>query len=124
MNKLVINTKKTIVMLFHAWPNINNSKPRIVFKDTDFTYKGATKFLGLYLTEDIKWNVHIEHLSNMLNRSYYIIQSLKDITNINILRSMNLAHFYSHFRYGILFGEVIYKVQRFLLTKESCETNW
>jgi hypothetical protein len=56
-----------------------------------------------YLTENIKWNVHIEHLSNILNGSYYIIKSLKDFTSINILRSMYFAHFYSYFRYGILF---------------------
>ena len=102
MNRLVINTEKTIVMSFYAWQNISNSKPHTVFKDMDITHKGETKFLGLYLTEDIKWNVHIEHLSNILNRSYYVIQSLKD-TSTNILKSMYFAHFYSHFRYGILF---------------------
>jgi hypothetical protein len=47
MNKLVINTEKTIVVSFHAWQNINNSKPHIVFKDIDITYKSETKFLGL-----------------------------------------------------------------------------
>jgi hypothetical protein len=41
-------------MSFHAWQNIGNFKPHIVFKDMGITYKGATKFLGLYLTEDIK----------------------------------------------------------------------
>jgi hypothetical protein len=102
MNRLVINTEKTIVMSFYAWQNISNSKPHTVFKDMDITHKGETKFLGLYLTEDIKWNVHIEHLSNILNRSYYVIQSLKD-TSTNILKSMYFANFYSHFRYDILF---------------------
>jgi hypothetical protein len=114
MNKLLINTEKTIAMSFHTWQNISNFKQHIVFKDLDITYKGETKFLGLYLSEDIKWNVHIEHLSNILNRNYYIIQSLKNITRINILRSVYFARFYSHFRFGILFWEVIHKVQRFL----------
>jgi hypothetical protein len=87
-------------MSFHTWQNISNSKPHTVFKDMDISYKGKTKFLGLYLTDDIKWKVHIEHLSKILNRNYYVIKSLKDITIINILGS---TCFYSHFRCGILF---------------------
>jgi hypothetical protein len=54
-------------MSFHAWKNMVNFKSHFVFKDMGITYeyKGATKFLGLCLTEDVKWNVHIEQLSNI-----------------------------------------------------------
>ena len=102
-NKLVINTDKTTAISFHAWQNKSNLKPEIIFQDMDIRYKNETKFLGLYLTEDVKWDVHIKHVSNILNKHYYVIQSLKLVTSINTLRSIYFANFHSHLRYGILF---------------------
>jgi hypothetical protein len=60
MNKLVINSEKTIAMSFH-WQNIGYFMPHFVFEDMGIIYTGTTRFLGIYLTEHIKWNVHIEH---------------------------------------------------------------
>jgi hypothetical protein len=103
LNKLVVNTDKTIATSFHAWQNKSNLKPQIVFRAMDIRYKGGTKFLGLYLTEDVKWEVQIKHISNILNRSYYIIQSLKNNISITTLRSIYFAIFHSQLRYGIIF---------------------
>jgi hypothetical protein len=102
-NKLVINTDKTTAISFHAWQNKSNFKPKIVFQDMDIRYKNETIFLGLYLTEDVKWDVHIKYVSNTLNTNYYVIQSLKTVTNLNTLRRMYFANFHSHLRCGILF---------------------
>jgi hypothetical protein len=62
LNKFVINSDKTIAISFHAWQNKNNLKPEIVFQDMDIKYKNERKFLGLYLTEDVKWDVLINHV--------------------------------------------------------------
>jgi hypothetical protein len=62
VNKLVINTEKTNAISFHAWQNKSNLKPKIPFQNMDIKYKNKTKFLGLYLTEDVKWEVHIKHV--------------------------------------------------------------
>jgi len=48
INKLVINTDKTIAISFHARQNKNNLKPDIVFQIIDIKYKNETKFLHLY----------------------------------------------------------------------------
>jgi hypothetical protein len=69
----------------------------------DVRYKNETKFLGLYLTEDVKWDVHIKHVSNVLSKNYSVIQSLITVTSINTLRSIYFGNFHSHLRYGILF---------------------
>jgi hypothetical protein len=84
----------------------------------DIKYKNETKFLGLYLTEDVKWDVHIKHVHNMLKTNYYVIQSLKAVTSINTLRSVYFANFHSHVRYGILFwggnpqSTKVFKIQK------------
>jgi len=103
LNKLVTNPDKTIVIAFHAWQNKSNLKPEIVFQDIDIKYKNETKFLGLHLTEDVKWDVHIKHVCNILKKNYYVIHSLKNVTSINTLRNTYFANFHSHLRYGILF---------------------
>ena len=54
LNKLVINPDKTIVISFHIWQNESKLKPEIVFQDMDIKYKNETKFLGLYLIDDVK----------------------------------------------------------------------
>jgi hypothetical protein len=59
-NPLVINTEKTTAPLFHAWLNRSFLKPQIRFNDVDIKYKHETKFLGLHLTENMNWDVHIK----------------------------------------------------------------
>jgi hypothetical protein len=56
------------VISFHAWQKKNNLKPEIVLQDMDIKYKNETKFLGLYLTEDVKWDVHIKYVCNILKK--------------------------------------------------------
>jgi hypothetical protein len=47
--------------------------------------------------------VQIKHVSNILTRHYYIIQSLKNSISITTLRSIYFAIFHSQLRYGIIF---------------------
>jgi len=79
LNKLVINPDKTTAISFHAWQNKSNLKCEIAFRDMDSKYKNETKFLGLHLTEDVKWDVHIKHVCNILNKTYCVIHSLKKL---------------------------------------------
>ena len=118
VNKLVINTEKTNAISFHAWQNKSNIKPKIPFQNMDIKYKNETKFLGLYLSEDVKWEVHIHHVCNMLNKNYYVLQSFKSVTSLNTLRNVYFSNFHSHLRYGILFWESdpkskeVFKIQK------------
>jgi hypothetical protein len=102
-NGLVINTKKSIALSFHTWQNKIPLKPQIVFNNRDVNYSSETKFLGLHLTECLKWEAHIRYLSMKLNKSIYVLQSLKYNTSTNIWRSMYFAQFHSYIRYGIIF---------------------
>jgi len=66
-------------------------------------YKSETKFLGLHLAEDVKWNVHVKYVCSILNKNYHIIHSLKNVISNNAFRGIYFANFHSHLRYGILF---------------------
>ena len=118
LNKLVINPDKTIAMSFHAWQNKNNLTPEIILQNKIIKYKNETRFLGVYLTDDIKWDMHVKHVCNALNKNYYVIHSLKNALGINVLRSIYFACFHSHLRYGIIFwggdsqGVKVFKLQK------------
>ena len=53
--------------------------------------------------KDVKWDVHVKFICNILNKNYYIIHVLKNVLGINALRGIYFANFHSHLRYGILF---------------------
>jgi len=55
---------------------------KLCSKTWTLKYKNETKFLGLYLTEDVKWDVHIKHVCNILNKNHYVIHSLKNVSSI------------------------------------------
>jgi hypothetical protein len=122
LNKLVINTAKTIAISLYAWQNKSNLKPKIVFQYMDIKYKNET-FLGSYFTEDVKWDVHINHVCNILNKNYHAIQSLKFVTSINTLGSIYFANFNSHLRYGILFWGGDPQSTKVFQATEGCEIN-
>jgi hypothetical protein len=103
-NGLVINTEKSIALSLHTWQNKTALKPQIMFNNRDVNYSSVTKFLGLHVTKCLKWEAHIRYLSIKLNKSIYVLQSLKYTTSTDIWRSMYFAHFYSYIRYGIIFG--------------------
>lgn len=51
----MINTKKTTAMSFHTWQNKGALKPQIILQGMDID-KYETKFFGVHMTEDIKWD--------------------------------------------------------------------
>jgi hypothetical protein len=50
LNNLVVNVGKMMAMSSHT---LQNKKP-------DIQYKMETKFLGIYVNENVKWNSHIK----------------------------------------------------------------
>jgi hypothetical protein len=74
-NNLLLNTEKTKVVSFHTTQNRNPLKPQVTFNNTDIGYKSELKFLGIYITENLKSNVQVRHLSQKLSKVYCIIIS-------------------------------------------------
>jgi len=101
LNNLIVNNEKTLVMPLHTPQNKKPMVPRATFIGRDISYDTETKFLGIYINENMKWNNHIKHLSSKLNTSYYMISSLKNVTSPRVLRKKYFACFHAHLRYGL-----------------------
>ena len=77
----------------------------MVFNDNEVAFKPEVRFLDIYITENLKWNVHVCSLCSSLSKVTYNIKSLKAVLSTYMLRSIYFAHFQLHLRYGSIFWE-------------------
>jgi len=102
----MINTGKTVEMSYHTMQSKLPMRPKMT------AYKSDTKFLGIHITENLKWTTHIHILKLQLNKVCYIIKSVQGIVGWGI--SFYHSKFESIVRYGIIFGGQIMKLYLYL----------
>ena len=68
-------------------------KPKITYWNTDIAYKSDTKFLGIHITENLKWTTHIHILRLQLSKLCYIIKSVQGIMGLGMTRSFYHSKF-------------------------------
>jgi hypothetical protein len=86
----------------------------------NLVYSAETKFLGIYITETLKWNSHVQSLATKLSKVSYMIKSLKEILSQHMIRNIYFTKFQLLLRFGILFwggmgGELntrIFRIQK------------
>jgi hypothetical protein len=60
LNSLVINVEKKLVISSHTSQNKKPVLPHVIFESIDIPYNTETKFLGININENMKWNNHIK----------------------------------------------------------------
>ena len=87
LNHLVVNAEMMLAIPFHTFQNKKPVLPHVILEGTNVPYNIETKFLGIYINENMKWNSHIKYLSSKLSTSYHMINSLK-----NVIESIHLKN--------------------------------
>jgi len=105
-NNLMINIEKTIAMSYHTIQNKFLMRPKIIYKNKPIANKLNTKFLGIYIAENLKRTTHINTLRLQLCKVCYIIKSVQGLMGSGLIRSLYQSKFESLVRYGIIFGGV------------------
>jgi len=100
-----VNAGKTLAISFHTTQKKLPALPRVILEDREIPYYTETKFLGVYLNENVKWITHIRQLSSKLNTWLFMIKALTSITSAHVLRTMYFACFHVHLRYGVTLWE-------------------
>ena len=100
-NKLIVNEGKTVSMQFcvsnkqsHAPLKMNNMQLADV---------KVTKFLGLSIQSNLKWNIHINELNTKLSSICYAFRILSNSVSLNAARCVYIANVHSRLRCGIMF---------------------
>ena len=116
-NKLIINIEKTVTMDFQ---NIKQkfTSPQLTINGNNIKTVTATKFLGIYIQNNLKWDEHLKNLNTKLSSSCYAFRILVNTVNEHVTRCVYFANVYSHLRYGIIFwGNSPRSIQTFRIQK-------
>ena len=97
-NQLSLNLSKTVLMNF--WQNGNNVN--LDLDDIPIPTATTTKFLGLYLDNQLNWKLYTTMLFNKIQSNKYLLSISKNLLNERSLRSIYFAHIYSHLNYSLV----------------------
>ena len=113
---LMINIGRTVAMMsYHTKQSRFPLRPTISYRITDIANKSDTEFLGVHITENMKWTTRICVLRLQLSKVCYIIKSVQGIVGLGMIRSFYHSKYESLVRYSIIFwGGQIMKVYLYL----------
>ena len=110
-----LNVNKTKFMFFHSVRK-NVTYPTLSINGTNIERVADFNFLGIQLSEDLKWNKHQNSISLKLTKTVGVLNRLEYEYPLAILKTLYNTLFLSHLNYGILqWGsetESIHKVQK------------
>ena len=78
-------------------------KPQDSFNKLNLEYIPEMKFLGIYVTETLKWNSQIQSFANRLSKVPFMIKPLKEILSFYMIQNVYFTKLQALLRCGILF---------------------
>ena len=101
-NKLSLNLSKTKWTLFHPHDKkrfIPEILPQIIIDKTLIQRDKVTKFLGVYVDENLTWKAHIECIDNKISKSIGILYRSRHILNKHQLKLIYFSFIHSYLTY-------------------------
>ena len=102
VNKLSLNLTKTYYMLFTNSKNAPKHRLDIKIGEQVVSHTSQTKFLGMVIDENLKWDKHIEITSKRITSAFYAINRAKHSLNRQYLIQLYNTLVYPHLLYGII----------------------
>ncbi len=101
LNKLSLNVQKTKFMIFRT---INKRIPEIELHIEGVSIERVYEFnfLGITLDDQLRWNKHIDKISNKMSRNIGILNSLKHFLPLSTKTLIYNSLISSHINYGLL----------------------
>ena len=111
-NFLLLNFDKTYFIQF-------NNKSKYTNEGKQISVANETKFLGLFINNNLSWKTHIECIKSKLSSACYAMMSVKPYVPINTLKMIYYSYFHYVMTYGLLFwGNSPKSIQIFRLQKK------
>jgi len=79
------------------------SVTQIKYEDKQISIANETKFLGLYINNDLSWKTYIGSIKSKLSSACYATRSVKPYVTTNTLKMIYYSYFHSVMTYGLLF---------------------
>jgi hypothetical protein len=103
-NFLTLNAAKSVIICFRAGrtPLLDHS-PYVPIAGRTVQCSRSTKFLGLFICDDLSWHEHGAYVIGKLNTAVFMISSLMKRLDQKYLLMVYYAYAYSFMQYGINF---------------------
>ena len=103
-NSLFLNFDKTKFIQFTN-KSICTSDIQIKYEDKQINIVNETKFLGLFINNNLSWKTYIESIRSKLISACFAMRSVKPYVTINTLKVIyySYLHIHSVMNYGLLF---------------------
>jgi hypothetical protein len=131
-NFLSLNFEKTKFLQFLAKKS-HEIDIQVSYNNNKIDNIHNIKFLGLMVDTSLSWKTHIDQLVCKLNKSCYLIRSIKPFLSLEMLKMVCFSYVHSLLTYGIIFcgnsthSKVIFKIQKHIVrimtdsgSRESC----
>jgi hypothetical protein len=79
------------------------SYTQIAYKDKQIRTVNETKFLQLFINNNLSWKTHMECIKSKLSSACYAVRSVKPFLTINTFKMIYYSYFHSVMNYGLLF---------------------
>ena len=89
-NLLSLNVKKTSYLIFGN-RNVHNLKLNICIQNTLIEKQQETKFLGVILSDDLKWNKHVNTVVHKISKTIGIISKVRHLLPQTSTRTLYLT---------------------------------
>ena len=101
VNKLSLNVAHTKAMLFHM-PQKQIINLRLKIAGSNIGFIDNFNFLGITINKHLNWTKHMDILSAKITKTVGILNTLKHVLPINILKMIYNLLILFHLNYGIL----------------------
>ena len=79
-------------------------KPLATFNKMTVDYTAEIKFIGVQITDTLKWHSHIQLLAGKMCNVAFMIKSLsREVLSLNLIQNIYFTKFLSPLWFGILF---------------------
>ena len=105
---LSLNSDKTCITQFTNKSTCTSDIP-ITYEDKQIRTAVETKFLGLFVNNNLSWKTHIANIKSKLGSACSAMWLVKPYVSINTLKMIYYSCFHSVMTYGLLFLRRQYK---------------
>ena len=107
-NKLSLNLQKTVMIWFGKNSNSINMK----IEDIIIPIVKYTKFLGVYLDDELTWHAHINHILDKIQTNKRLLACGRNFLDNHSLKNIYYAHIHSHITYALTaWGSMVSKAE-------------
>ena len=98
-----VNYDKTKWSLFHPFSKrqfLPQTLPNLLIEDIHIKREHVTKFLGVFIDENLSWKQHIEILSSKISKSIGILYKSRDVLSRQFLKQLYFSFIRSYVNYA------------------------